>query len=387
MSTRVEGALGKVAELGALIVDEAEKAESLGRLTEPVVAALHEAGLFGLIVPEDLGGMGLTLPESIIVFREVAALDPSTAWTLAILADGPIFGRMLEAEALADLAVDGEVLIAGTLNPLTTTALPVDGGYRLTGRAAYASGCHHARWLATGAFVHREGQPSFVDGIPELIAGIVPIEEATIEPTWAPSGMRATGSDDCTLDDVFVPERFTFGWGDPAPHAGDPWSHIPLLVQLGPALSASIVGAARGAQRTFAELAGAKTPMASFELLADKPHAHVAAGEAEGLLLAAEDTLTAAVEDVWRQGEAEVPFTDADRARLRARVVTAGRLACQAIDRYHDVGGMSSVKQGSPLERAWRDAHTATQHIMLNVARYEIIGRITLGRDAGAPVI
>jgi alkylation response protein AidB-like acyl-CoA dehydrogenase len=67
--------------------------------------------------------------------------------------------------------------------------------------------------------------------------------------------------------------------------------------------------------------------------------------------------------------------------------VTAVRLAGQAVDLYHDVGGMSSVKQGSPLERIWRDVHTATQHILLNVARYEIIGRIVLGRDPGTPVI
>jgi alkylation response protein AidB-like acyl-CoA dehydrogenase len=376
-----------VAEIAPLIAAEAEKAEGLGELTPAVVEALHESGLFGLILPSELGGLGLSLPDAVEVCRAIAEHDASTAWTFAILADGPIFGRMLEPDAFAELAAGGPPLIAGTLNPLTSRATPVDGGYRLTGTAGYASGSHHATWLMAGAFVHRDGEPSFVDGIPELIAGFLPVGEATINPTWAPSGMRATGSDDCTLDDVFVPERLTFRWGDPVPREGDTWSQIPLQAQLGPALAATVVGAARGAQQLFADLAGAKVPAASFQVLADRPQAHVAAGEAEGLLLAAEATLAAAGTEVWQQGVETRPFTDLDRARLRARAVTAVRLAGQAVDLYHDVGGMSSVKQGSPLERIWRDVHTATQHILLNVARYEIIGRIVLGRDPGTPVI
>ncbi|MET0803209.1 MAG: hypothetical protein ABW009_04905, partial [Acidimicrobiales bacterium] len=212
----LNAALRRIDELGPVIAGDAAKAEELGHLTDAVVDGLRGAGLFGALVPADLGGLDLTLPESIEVFRAVAEHDASTAWTLAILADGALFGRLLGGEAFAELVVDGTTMIAGSLNPLTAAAVPAAGGYRLSGTVNYASGSHHADWLMVAAWVERDGIRSVVDGIPDLIAGIVPISEATILDTWSPSGMRATGSDDCRVDDVFVAQRFTFPWGDAA---------------------------------------------------------------------------------------------------------------------------------------------------------------------------
>ena len=253
----LDAALRRIDELGPVIAGDAAKAEELGHLTDAVVDGLRGAGLFGALVPADLGGLDLTLPESIEVFRAVAEHDASTAWTLAILADGALFGRLLGREAFAELVVDGTTMIAGSLNPLTAAAVPAEGGYRLSGTVNYASGSHHADWLMVAAWVERDGIRSVVDGIPDLIAGIIPISEATILDTWSPSGMRATGSDDCRVDDVFVAQRFTFPWGDAATRSDDDvWSRIPLLVQIGGALSATAVGAARGALRSFVDLAG-----------------------------------------------------------------------------------------------------------------------------------
>ena len=334
-------ALRRIEELGPVIAGDAAKAEELGHLTDAVVDGLRGAGLFGALVPADLGGLDLTLPESIEVFRAVAEHDASTAWTLAILADGALFGRLLGREALAELVVDGTTMIAGSLNPLTAAAVPAEGGYRLSGTVNYASGSHHADWLMVAAWVERDGIRSVVDGIPDLIAGIIPISEATILDTWSPSGMRATGSDDCRVDDVFVAERFTFPWGDAATRSDDDvWSRIPLLVQIGGALSDR--GRRRsGALRSFVDLAG-EAAVASFDLLADRP-AQLAAGEAEGLF--ARRQLAAAVEDVWQQGEAG--DLRAHRPRLRARA--SRRLGSpQAVDLLHEVGGMSAVARCAP---------------------------------------
>jgi alkylation response protein AidB-like acyl-CoA dehydrogenase len=380
-------ALEAVERLGPTIRDEAHAAEQQRRLTEPVVDGLTAAGLFGACVPADLGGLDLTLPECIELFRAVGVHDASASWTLSILANGALFGRLL-GDAFAELVIDGTTKVAGTFNPLSTSALPVDGGYELTGTVGYASGCQHADWLMAAAWVERDGEKSFVDGIPELIAGIVPLGEATILDTWSTTGMRATGSHDCTVDAVVVEERFTFPWGDGALRPElDNWGNLPLLVQIGGSLACSVVGSARGALEAFADLAGAKTPAGSFDLLADKPHGQRAAGEAEGLVLAAEATLAAAADDAWRQGEARRPFELADRSRLRSRVVTATRLAAQAVDLLHDAAGMSAVSEGAVLERAWRDVHTATQHLLLNPARLDITGRVFLGRDPASAVI
>ncbi|MET0737750.1 MAG: acyl-CoA dehydrogenase family protein, partial [Acidimicrobiales bacterium] len=99
----LNAALRRIDELGPVIAGDAAKAEELGHLTDAVVDGLRGAGLFGALVPADLGGLDLTLPESIEVFRAVAEHDASTAWTLAILADGALFGRLLGREAFAEL--------------------------------------------------------------------------------------------------------------------------------------------------------------------------------------------------------------------------------------------------------------------------------------------
>ena len=382
----VAAALACVDEVGPLIAADAQRAEDSGQLTPDVLAALHSSGLFRMLVPREFGGWDLTLPECIKVFRRVATYDASTGWLLAILADGALFARLLAPAVLLTVCAEGS-LLAGSLNPLAATARPSEGGYRLTGRAPYASGCLHATWLMVAARVVTDPSASPASAPPVFIAGVVPMDRAVIQHTWSTSGMRATGSHDCVVDDVFVADDWVFSWTAPVARHVDQWARIPLRIQLGSAISASVVGAARGALQSFGALANAKVPLASAAVLADRPHAQSAMGRAEGLVLAAEDTLDAATHDLWDQAATEQPFTVTDQARLRTRSVTATRLSCEAIDVLHDVAGMSAIARGSPLERAWRDAHTASQHFNLDVSRFEVTGRIALGREPGSPVI
>ena len=118
-------------------------------------------------------------------------------------------------------------------------------------------------------------------------------------------------------------------------------------------------------------------------MLAERAYGQMAAGEAEGLILAAEDTLAAAAAEAWRRGERGEPFDRATRVAFRMRLVTAVRLAGRAIDLLHDAAGMSAIAVPSPLERAWRDVHAASQHILLGVGRIEVAGRALLGLDPG----
>ena len=113
----------------------------------------------------------------------------------------------------------------------------------------------------------------------------------------------------------------------------------------------------------------------------------MAVGEAEGLILAATDTLDAMQHDLWSRGERGDTFDDALRIGYRLRAVTAVRLAGQAVDLLHDAAGMNAITRPSMLERAWRDVHTATQHALLGVGRIEMAGRRLLGVDPGSLVI
>src|SRR3954452_3762851 len=176
-------ALRAVIEIGPLAAEQAAAAEAQRFLTEPVVEALRDSGLTAVLVPTALGGGGLTLPQAIEVFRAMAEYDASTAWTLAILANSGLIGRFLARPAFEELLADG-ALLAGSLNPLAATVVPAPGGVRVSGRAPCASGCHHARWLLVAGWMHRDGERSFVDGVPELVASVLPIGHATITDSW-----------------------------------------------------------------------------------------------------------------------------------------------------------------------------------------------------------
>jgi hypothetical protein len=215
----LETYLARIADLAPLVREHAATSERDGRLATPIVEALHEAGLFRVLLPPSLGGGGLTIPESIVVFEAMARLDASVAWNLAICADGPLFGHFLSREAYETVFDDPRAVVAGTLNPLTIRAVRCDGGWRYSGRANYVSGSAQATWLVGAGIELHDDEPRMVEGFPIMRAAIMPFRHCTILDTWHVSGMRGTGSNDCTFEDVFVPDDFTFAW----PEARSPW--------------------------------------------------------------------------------------------------------------------------------------------------------------------
>ena len=314
MSANLAMVLDRVDKIADVIRDGAAESERLGHLAPAVIDALHEADLFRILIPADLGGLALTLPESIAVFERVASHDASTGWTLAILADGPLFQRQLPRETFATLC-DPLGLVAGTANPATTRAEPVEGGFLFSGRASYLSGSAHAQWVMAAALVMRDGQPAVSDAGIEIRAGLFPIELARCLDTWHVTGMRATGSSDYAFENVMVPTEMTF---EPFRHnasSDDAFGAIPIWALLGSGLTACTVGAARNMIDRFVELAAAKVPAGNFSRLCERAQAQIAVGEAEGLYLAARSVLTESVNTVWERGEAREPFDNDVLAR------------------------------------------------------------------------
>src|SRR5262249_8090346 len=166
-----------------------------------------------------------------------------------------------------------------------------------------------------------------------------------------------------------------------------PFANIPFVSQMVVALVAVVVGFARLALDALNEIAQAKVPAASRNLLRERPIAQVQFAQAEGLLQAARAYFYCCNDEIWRKGEVGESFTIQDRAHARLAVVTAAKLAVQAIDLVADAAGMSSAQTSSPIERCWRDAHTACQHVLMNTARFEVVGRVLFGLDPGSPVI
>lgn len=370
VASRVDDYIDRVRSVSGVVREHADSAEREGRLAQPVVESLHDAGLFAMRLPVEHGGGGLTARESMPVCEEMARIDGSTGWTLTILSGGPGFAANLSPEARGEIFGSPRLLAAGSLNPLNVRALPVEGGYRFSGRATYCSGCHHADWLMAAALVLSNGMPQFVDGVPVMCIGFLPMSEATILPTWNVSGMCGTGSNDVAFDDVFVPERFTMGIGD-------------ALASVGDGLVAVVLGIARHALDAFAGAAAAKVPLASRSVLREKPVAQWTYGEAEGYLRAGRSLFYEQADET----ALEPPVTNEVRALRRLAAVTAAQFSARSVDLVYGALGASAIYCSGPLERCWRDVNAARQHITLTSNRYEIVGRVLLGLEPDSPLI
>ncbi len=378
----------KVQKLAPIIREHADRAEREAQMPREVADAFHEAGLLRILVPRQMGGGELTIPDSLRITEEVARIDASAGWNLAICAGGPLFGYNLSRAAFETIYGDPRGVSAGSLNPATTQVVAAEGGWRLSGKATYASASAHATWLMAAGIVMRDGAPQIVDGAPVLRAGLFPIKHAKILNTWSTAGMRGTGSNDCVFENVFVPDEFTFDWlNAKSSWQRGPLANIPLQLQFVGGLVSVVLGTARHALDTLNEIAQAKVPAATRATLRERPIAQTQFAQAEGLLRAARAYFYNCNDEIWRKGEASESFSIQDRAHARLAVVTAAKLAVQAVDLVADAAGMNSAQTSCPIERCWRDVHTATQHVLMNTARFEVVGRVLFGLDPGSPVI
>jgi alkylation response protein AidB-like acyl-CoA dehydrogenase len=388
VSGRLADYLERVAALAPVIREHAERSERESRLAQPIAEALHQAGLFRILLPRGMGGGELTIPESLRVFEAVARLDASTGWNLVICGDGPIFGHFVEREAFEKIFSEPRAVLVGSLNPVTIRAVAGDDGWSFTGRATFVSGSAQATWIMVSGLEVRDGKPNFAGGVPVMRSGLFPLGRCKVQDTWDVTGMRGTGSHDVTFEDVFVPRAFTYEWPNPAPTwSTGPYASIPLTTQLGGGLASVAIGAAQHAVDAFTELALSKVPTGGRATLRERSSAQIELAQATGLVRAAREYLHAANEAVWRMGETREPFDDRARADARLASVTAVKLCKQAVDLLHDAAGMTAVQRGQDLERCWRDVHTLSQHIILGATRFETVGRILLGLEPGSPII
>jgi alkylation response protein AidB-like acyl-CoA dehydrogenase len=388
LTERTQPYFEKIQKLAPIIREHADRAEREAQMTREVADAFHDAGLFRIYLPRTMSGGELTIPEARRLIEEVARVDASAGWNLAICSGGPIFGHFVSKASFEKLFSGPREVGAGSLNPMTSQATRVEGGWRFSGRATNVSGSGHATHLLVAALVLRDGAPQFVDGVPTLRAGFFPATKAKILNTWATGGMRGTGSNDCIFENVFVPDELTFDWlNAQSTWQRGPFANIPLTLQLGGELAAVTLGTARHALDTLVEIARAKVPVGTRATLRERPIAQTQYAQAEGLLRAARAYFYQTSEEIWRKGDAGESFSIEDRAHARLGNVTPVKLALQAIDLVADAAGMSSAQTSCPIERCWRDAHTASQHVLMNTARFEVVGRVLFGLDPGSPVI
>ncbi|HXA93958.1 MAG TPA: acyl-CoA dehydrogenase family protein [Candidatus Dormibacteraeota bacterium] len=376
-----EDLLDSVRSLAPLVAAERAALNRRRELSPRLAAALIDAGLFRLWAPRQLGGAELEPVAGLEVLAALSALDGSVGWNAMIASAYTFFAGRLPERAAKRIFGSRGAVVAGQLEP-GGKAEPIRGGYRVSGRWPFGSGSKQATWFLAHCVVRDPSRGrGAVAGRPEIRLVFVPAAQCRIHDTWRVSGLRGTGSHDYSMKNVDVPAEYCVDVLADQPTRPEPLYAFPVITFVTAAVAAVPIGIARAALQAFIELARTKRSFGSAQPLSEHPTAQRELGRAALHLRSAEALLFRVVEDMWATVKRGKPPTLEQRAEVRTGCVNAGVSAAQAVDVVYGLAGSSSIFERSPLERCFRDVHTATQHVALAPRTLEVVGRVLFGME------
>jgi alkylation response protein AidB-like acyl-CoA dehydrogenase len=370
------------ANLAHTLARSAASSERARQLDPACAAAMKEAGLFRILVPRRAGGEELDFRAMAQCVRETAYHNAAAAWVLMVsTAHDWILGSFPEAVQDEVHAEGPDSVFPGSLAN-TGEMIPVDGGWRLTGRFPFASGATHGEWALLGTFVAAEGRP-----VPHHV--VVPCQELRIDDDWHTVGLRGTGSVTLVAEDTFVPEhrgvrsgRLFRGQCEAAQHHATTVYKTPIVPGLSTHLAAALIGMARPALDDTIERTREQIDKYTGQKKADRPGLQMRLAEADAELCCAD----AMLEDTIRLlehaagGNDDIPL----RARARYQASYACELSRRAVERLMTGSGARAAFDGSRLGQAFRDVTMGKTHAMIDLdGGAQVFGRTLLGLDTG----
>jgi alkylation response protein AidB-like acyl-CoA dehydrogenase len=375
--------IARARALRPLIEEAAPRIEAGRELPADVLDALHDARMFRLLIPRDLGGAELDLPTFLQVIEAVAEADGSVAWCLGQGGGCSMTAAYLPREAAEKMfGRDRRAVLAWGAGP-SGQAVPVAGGFRVTGRWSYASGSRHATWLGgLCPIIEADGTPRCEpDGSPMIRSFLFPKAHAQVIDDWQVLGLRGTGSDSFAITDLFVPEAFHFLRTVPAPHPGALY-RMPLMGAYPVAFAGVALGLARSVQASFIALARTKAPR-GLAPLRDNAAVQSLLGLAAARLRSARTFLLTALGEIVDELAAGAPFPGAHETTLRMATTFAIQEAAAVVDVLYHEAGASAVQSANPFERRFRDIHAVAQQVQGRRANFELVGKRLLGLPTG----
>jgi alkylation response protein AidB-like acyl-CoA dehydrogenase len=370
------------------IRDAADEIEQTRHLPRSIVEGLKTAGVFGMSMPGAWGGSELDPLTQFRVLETLAMADGSVGWCAMINCDGGYITAFLDDQVGREMYTDLQLGTAAAASP-TGQATHVPGGYRVSGRFPFASGCQHCEWVWVGCQVLSHGSPVVNgEGVPETRQCFLRLSECEILDTWYTTGLRGTGSNDLFVKDVFVPAERTFSFQDEhLIKRRGPLYAFPFMFasKSGPVA----LGIARHALDSLIEAATSKAArrytvggqLEPAKMMRDEVFIQQAVGRADTMLTSARGYLFEVMGDFWHtlvSGEAPSPAQVARFTTTHAFVVGVCVEVVQLI--YKAVGG-AAVYQKGPFDRCLRDVLTMNQHVIGTPRTYEMSGRLLLGME------
>ncbi|WP_438020049.1 acyl-CoA dehydrogenase family protein [Sorangium sp. So ce315] len=375
-------------DLAPTIVARAAEIEEARRLPADLLGELKAAGCFRMFLPRSHGGCEVDLRTGMDVLETLARADGATGWTVMLGSESPHLFALLPRERFDAVYTGGpDVIIGGGFNA-QGEAHVIEGGYRVTGRWSFASGCEHADWLFGNCVLMDGGRPRMgaageVREMPETRGMLFPAREARIIDTWSVLGLRGTGSHDIAFEGAFCPEERSFDIFRGQPSVPGPGFVAPVLhfvLHMG----AVAVGIAQGALDETVALArsGKKRLYARAELAAS-PVFQVHLGRAETSVRAARALLRDTGDELWDACVNDPGAAVAMAPRISGALAWVTEVAARAVDACYQAGGGGVARNASPVQRRFRDIHTFSQHAAAAEGWFGQAGAALLGHPTG----
>ena len=351
------------------IVAAGDKIDANREIPTSLITEMKNANLLRLLVPKRIGGEEMDWFEYLDVILTIAHADGSVGWCIN---QGNVFATNAAREPV-ELAEEVWGVPEGSCGngpPINATSKSVAGGYSLSGKWIFSSGCRHANWLA--ALVTSASHP------PRL--HFMPKNEIELIDNWQVRGLRGTGSFGFMCQDYFVPENRVMRMDLPHIEPG-PIYKIPISLMFACGFGCVALGVARSGLDSVIELSHSKKPQFGKLTLAQDPVVQGKIGLAEGLFGGAKAFLYETVGAVWNNVQRNGKISLDERLRLRLAGTHAIRQSAQVVDIVYNLTGSNAIFESTVIQRKFQDIHVITQQIQGRESHYQTVGAHLLGEQ------
>lgn len=360
------------------IVARAAEIDAGRRLPADIARDLAADGLFNILRPASLGGYQMAPRDVMALLVRLAEVDASVGWCVMIGTTSTLGAAYMEEDAAREVFGNPEHIHGGVFAPMGKAADHGDH-YVLDGRWQWGSGSANCDWLGGGAMILCDWEMQRgANGAPVHRMLFFPADRVEFIDTWHVSGLQGTGSGDFAVSGLKVPKAHSVSFISDTPRDTGALYKFPLFGLLSLGVASVALGNARGALAEGKALLTAKRTTGGARSQAQRATVQADFAKAQARLLAAQALLEKAVDAAWDQAEGHDAITTECRADLRLACAHVAHVAADTAKSAYTLGGGSAVYLNNSLQRRFRDAHVATQHLVVAPATFELAGRVLL---------
>lgn len=340
-------------------------------ISNDIIDMFKKVGVYRAMVPKELGGEEQSPVDFLLMVEAIAAADGSAGW-IASFGMNPAYLAALPVETVKKIwSESSDIVFAGGIFPVQSVK-KVDGGYIVNGCWKFASGCMGASLIGVGI------QSDEGDALPRM--AVMPADQVKINPNWDVLGMVGTGSHDIIVEDVFVPEEWTFVRGG-KPNISSDFFRYPSLAFAAQVLSVTTAGLATEALDVVQKMASGRKSVTGAPNLGEREYVQIEIAKAKAKVHASRAFFYEATEDAWNTIKAGGSPSKEQTSLIRLATTHLTHECAEAIRSIYQLTGMTGAYNDHPLSRILRDSALCTQHAFMGAVTLKNAGAMFFGHD------